>query len=215
FGGAIRNFDGIIRITNSTLANNSASTFGGGISLSGAGGIVIAASTFVDNTAPDGGAIYITGGTTTLSTSIISGTGTQCAILGGVLTADVTTITDNVCDNALVVADLMLAAFNGQIVPILTGSPAINAYSAPCVVSSDQIGTSRPQLGACDSGAVESLSVTFNEQSLLAQLQIESLALGAVSYPLVLDIIPTNMTITFSDNTGAIGTAQVSLILEN
>jgi len=44
--------------------------------------------------------------------------------------------------------------FSYAFVPLPT-SPALDAYSAPCAVNNDQFGTSRPQNGSCDIGAIE------------------------------------------------------------
>lgn len=152
--GAIYNFD-MATITNSTFIENSAVDHGGAVYTFGDDAIAnIVHSTFVNNT--DGnraGAIYVYG-TATLTYNLITGEGGQCGGLSEIV-ADETNLTTQACADATLVDDLILGEFDGEIIPLLPDSPALDAYNTPCAVDVDQIGTTRPQGDKCDIGAVE------------------------------------------------------------
>ncbi|NEO64165.1 MAG: hypothetical protein F6J98_28645 [Moorea sp. SIO4G2] len=69
-GGGIYNNE-ILTINNSTIANNVAASFGGGIYIFGSGTANIANSTIANNQASDGGGIEILGGTANIANSTI------------------------------------------------------------------------------------------------------------------------------------------------
>ncbi|RMF54433.1 MAG: hypothetical protein D6746_14330, partial [Bacteroidetes bacterium] len=181
-GGAIfNNFGGTVTISNSTLSGNSATDYGGAIY--NAGMVTINNSTLSGNSAGFGGAIY-NFGTVTISNSTLSGNSatTQGGAIYNGVTVDLTntiisantapsggncnnsgTITDNggnledANDCGLssgANTDPLLGAFNGSYYPLQAGSPAIDA-APTCPLSTDQIGTPRPQGSACDIGAIE------------------------------------------------------------
>ena len=75
-GGALENAGGAVTITGCTFANNAASAFGAAIYNtlgSVAGSIMIIGSTFTDNVAQDGSAVYSNVGVLTINTSTFSG----------------------------------------------------------------------------------------------------------------------------------------------
>lgn len=210
-GGAIylESTDGIrsFKITNSTFSNNSASI--GGAIYSGRITQVIH-NTFIDNI---NGTIYATSpGSISASANIFDGTGTLCS---GQLNINNTNFANSVCGNATVVADLGLGAFDGRVVSLLPTSPAVDAYSAPCAVATDQLGNPRPQALRCDAGALEIVYELFNEQHILATMQAQAISTNATLYPLVLDVVTNGMEITIQDNTGQIGTARLTLTFQN
>jgi predicted outer membrane repeat protein len=229
-GGAIF-ASGTLTISNSTFSDNSANLFGGAVRASGT--TTISNSTFNNNSAFLGGAIRATDTTTithstftnhtedtlnspnntlTVTHSIISGTGTLCTNAGsGMLNINSTNLSNLACGSATIFANLGLGTFDGRVVPLLGGSPAIEAYFAPCVISTDQLGNPRPFGIRCDVGAVEFINPIFNEQQFLASMQSQATTRNSPIYPLVLDIVPNGLDIALNDNMGQIGTASISL----
>lgn len=146
-GGAIRSGYG----SNNTFVRNSATTEGGAVY-----GSAFSYSTFVDNTAPVGGAFS----NASIQGSIIIGDAPQCEGQGN---DEVVNFATTPCRNAIVMSRdyLLLGEFDGRVFPLLAGSPLIDAlescsrywYSENVLI--DQLGTSRPQGEKCDVGAVE------------------------------------------------------------
>lgn len=206
FGGGVSSADGSLSVARSTIADNSA-TDGGGISLArstgsivdvtasgntasrgggltyqttdafGPGAVAITASTFVDNTAPDGAAIDrilpgVTATAISVQGSILSGTGTDCD--RAVVSAGHNLDTDGSCDltgtNDQTTTEALVEplADNGGFAPThlpYADSPAVDAI-APGVAAlcdagrTDQRGVARPAGAGCDIGAVEGVSST-------------------------------------------------------
>lgn len=153
YGGAIvHNNENSFNIHTNTFLNNHAK-FGGAIYNHDDAPATIQYNTFVDNAARIGGAIY-NNSLVPIQYNLISGTGSQCSGLY-VRQIDDTNQTDYRCGDAIQVDDLMLGEFDGQVFPLLVGSPAIDAYSAPCRVNRDQLGMIRPNGDRCDAGATE------------------------------------------------------------
>jgi hypothetical protein len=196
-GGAIRNGTGLMVLTNSTFHSNVANEAGGAIYVYDPALITISSSTLSNNTSPRGTTIF-NQGNATITHSILSGTGLQCEVeLDGIFDVNNTNLVNSTCDNARVVADLGLGTFNGQVIPLMAGSPAINDYPAPCEIATDQLGTARPQHGMCDVGAVEMryLSISLGENDFLAMLNTHAIA--DMSY-LVVDFKNNQMDVYLS-----------------
>jgi hypothetical protein len=155
----------VTTINNSTFYNNSSGNVGGAIrNLST---VTINHSTFRNNTAPTGGAFANLGaGSLTMNNSIVSGTGDQCYNAGAVFNVNASNLTDNTCGASTVVGDLVLGAFNGTTVPLLSISPAVDFYAPACSLPADQNGLARPQGTACDAGAVEFSPTNLNATSV-------------------------------------------------
>jgi len=156
-GGVIYNY-GTINITNSTFSGNYAPE--GGV-IYNYSTINITNSTLSENSASDGGAIYNNpNGTINLLNTIISNNPSS---VGNCRNFD--TINDNggnledtnTCGlSSGANTNPLLDTFTGSYYPLQAGSPAIDAIPT-CAVTTDQIGTSRPQGSACDIGAIEML----------------------------------------------------------
>jgi len=156
-------------LVDSTIAGNSATTNGGGISSNGAD-LVVEYSTIAGNTAAVGGGLY--GGSVTLEGAILAGdTPSECAvapavnavsanILYGVSTCSLSGVAPLGVDPKLGV--LSANGGLGQTMPLLRGSPALNAGGSPCSGADagsgpvDERLLVRPRGLACDLGAFES-----------------------------------------------------------
>jgi CSLREA domain-containing protein len=192
FGGAITGQGaGHAILTNSTLVNNSASQFGGAIHISTDATLTINSSTIVGNTANsdsntsgDGGGIVrnSSAGTAMVANTLLAGnsigansvgTDVQCS---GSFTSqgyNLRSATDTGCTGFTASGDLVdanplfgtLGANGGptQTIPLLAGSPAINAGNPatpggafPACPATDQRGLPRGGgAGICDIGAFE------------------------------------------------------------
>ncbi|MCB0048644.1 MAG: hypothetical protein KDE24_03745, partial [Caldilinea sp.] len=162
-GGGIGIVGGTAALYNSTVYSNAA-TFGGGIYVS-AGALTVTNSTVANNSAPYGGGIY-NGSMLYLRNSLIANsTGSSDCINSGTLAANTNNlIADGSCSPALS-GDPLLGAFGDyggdtQTVPLLPGSPAIDAGDGATCLATDQRGVERPE-GTCDIGAFESRGFTL------------------------------------------------------
>jgi predicted outer membrane repeat protein len=153
YGGAIYNYySTIMVIANSTIYGNYATQEGGGLINDDAEMLLIHV-TLADNFAPIGANYqdYFADAEFT-ATIIING---DCN-WDGTLTDGGYNIQFNAPDCVGDDIDPMLGAFTGGYLIPATGSPAIDAIPlVDCIVTDDQIGTSRPQDGGCDIGAIE------------------------------------------------------------
>ncbi len=159
-GGAIHN-DGVLRIDNSSLANNNATEHGGGIFTSSGASTHITHGTFVDNRVLGegilGDSLYNVG-TLALYNSILAGrpsAATLCADAGELQQA-ANLIQDASCE-AMLSGEPGFAEPTGAPVhyPLQADSPAVDAGSnAHCSVK-DQLGNRR-LAASCDIGAIES-----------------------------------------------------------
>jgi predicted outer membrane repeat protein len=166
-------------ISNNTFIENSAEREGGAIIYGSPLNLLIINNTFLKNQAPEGGAIFSYGEdtrATILHNTFVDNAGIGGAIFtdshadvqynifsgathyksqcsgAGAWQIDDTNLTDYQCGDAVRVNDLMLDESDG-FVSLLAGSPAIDAYPAPCLAQDDQRGVIRAS--ACDIGAVE------------------------------------------------------------
>ncbi|MBN20425.1 MAG: hypothetical protein CL678_03980 [Bdellovibrionaceae bacterium] len=168
-----------VTLENVTLFQNLANAYGGAFSVN-SGTVALNHVTAVSNRADanssggeTGGVFFNLGGTVTVSDSVFSGNLAD-ATAGNCVNANVTTSSDyNVYDSAggncwvdaandQGVADVgissSLATNNGYAptLALVAGSVAIDNRPAACTLATDARGVSRPQGGACDSGAFES-----------------------------------------------------------
>jgi len=155
-GGAIWFHSGTIgTVDNNMFYNNSANT-GGALNIGFAARVTARHNTFVGNTAPNGGSVYIFYDYLIAIANIFQDGSCGVSVgSGGVLTDGGNNIAYNAmgCVGANVDPQLN-PMFSYGFVPSAV-SPAVNAYASPCAVSDDQFGTARPLGGLCDIGAVE------------------------------------------------------------
>ena len=179
-GGGIFNSGGTVTITNSTFSSNSAlASGGGGVYNNLSGSVTIYNSTFYGNSAQSfGGGIYAQSGGTgkvTIQNSIVANsTGGNCH---GTVTSNGYNLSgDTTCNfsrpgdmNNVIYSKLGTLGFYGgstQTIPLLSGSPAIDAGNpGGCtdghghLLLTDQRGQRRPggtETTGCDMGAYES-----------------------------------------------------------
>jgi len=154
-GGAIYN-KGTVNISNSTLTRNRA-RHGGAIDNDGM--LTISNSTLSVNVATTQGGAINNQGTVNLTNTIISGNTSinYCYNDGGTINDNGGNLEDrDTCGlSSGFNTDPLLGEFNGSYYPLQEGSPAIDGAPTCGELSTDQIGTPRPQGNACDIGAIE------------------------------------------------------------
>ncbi len=157
WGGAVEALNGMASLANSTFVGNSGGN-AGGILASGAT-TMMTHLTLLDNRAlwGDADGIERRAGWAGLRNSIVAGAGGGRGCTGGLDESRGNLSDDGSCA-LLPAGDLRLGEFNGSPghVPLLDGSPAIDAADAEFCLQTDQIGTARPQGAGCDAGAIES-----------------------------------------------------------
>ena len=164
-GGAIHNASGDLTVINSTFASNSGTS---GASLSVAGGTVTVLNSSFSGSSADG-EIAQTGGTISLTNTLIDNATLTCTgtITNGGNNLDRGTGCGfgSASGSQSSVNPLLgaLGDYGGdtQILPLLPGSPAINAGTNTGCPATDQRGIARPQGTACDIGAYESQGFSF------------------------------------------------------
>jgi hypothetical protein len=166
-GGGLVNVGGTVTLTQTTIARNSGIDGGGGLANFG-GTVILTNSTIADNSAGffGGGGLYNDGGFVTLQNMILARntatTSPDCAgpitSLGHNLLGAPTGCTITLQPTDLI-GDPKLGTFTdlGQPgtghVPLLPGSPAIDAGNDAACPPTDQLGKLR--VGQCDIGAIE------------------------------------------------------------
>jgi hypothetical protein len=150
YGGGMYNSSSSSTLKNVTFNGNSAS-YGGGISNYSSSTPQIHNTIFWGNTAAIGTQIYNNSSTSGVSNSVI-----QDGCPAG-----------SICTMAIITADPLLGALGDyggftQTVPLLAGSPAINAGNDAVCPATDQRGFARPQGTHCDIGAFESELPRYN-----------------------------------------------------
>lgn len=205
FGGGIySDTSGGLTITNATITGNDA-VAGGGISVNG-GALTITNSTISGNTARNsqGGGIFTSSGTATLTNTIVAantdtgGGSPPDDINAGVTSGSANNLigaggsgglTDGENGNIVGVTNPLLgplgvygSANNARTLPLLPGSPAIDAGTASGAPATDQRGV--PRGGARDIGAFESQGFTLAKTGGDIQAQ----GIGAAFAPLVVTI---------------------------
>ena len=185
-GGAIHNEDSLT-ISNSSFIGNSA-RYGGGLFLSDNANFQISTSvstltqvTLADNSASSGGGIYAADrtigafsyveSTVNMRNSIIArSSGGDCV---GKLTRNISSfIQDGSCSPAFSGNPRLgarVAPEDGSPAhyPLMEGSPAIGAADEKYCPDTDQVGTERPQEGACAIGAIEYTTTIGPEDTLI------------------------------------------------
>ena len=157
WGGAIEALNGMASLMNSAFVDNSAGA-AGGILVSGAT-TTMTHLTLLDNRSNWGeaGGIERRAGWAALRNSIVADSGGGRGCSGG-LDESRGNISDDGSCALLPASDLLLGEYTGSplYVPLLDGSPAIDAADSDFCLAADQIGTARPQGAGCDAGAIES-----------------------------------------------------------
>jgi predicted outer membrane repeat protein len=171
-----------LTIRNSTISNNGALTQGGGI-YNSYGELQFINVTLADNTAgASGGGLYnTTSAVTFLTNTLVSNSsGGDCVNVGGSGTVGWYSLIEdaaNACglingtDGNIVGSDPLLGPLqnNGGTTEThkpLANSPVINRGTNNSCPATDQIGTTRPQGGTCDIGAVEIPITSLTVKSL-------------------------------------------------
>ncbi|RII25279.1 MAG: hypothetical protein CXR30_19060, partial [Geobacter sp.] len=159
-GGGVYNNNGTATITNTTIADNSAmGGGGGGILNNSAGTLTVANSTISGNAS--GGLVNLSGGTVTIRNAIFWGSGSY---ISGVVTISDSIVTNgcypgSTCTNVSSADPLLgtLGNYGGTTgtIPLLAGSPAIDAGNCTSGPATDQRGLARPQDTTCDIGSYE------------------------------------------------------------
>jgi hypothetical protein len=165
-GAGLFNSGGAVVIVNSTIANNSqtalsgASSSGAAIANVGLGTVQLSSVTIAGNS---GSAALANGATmNAINTIVANGSSGNCA--GAITSLGHNLESADECGfNAagdLVAREALLGPLgdNGgqtDTVPLLEGSPAIDAADAAACLATDQRGVARPQRSACDIGAFE------------------------------------------------------------
>ena len=162
-GGAIATWrSGEINVINSTFIRNQADM--GGAVYSGGAKISLRHVTMMNNvaTGDDGGAIHIFENypeRVKLLNSIIFSEWSRLQHCAGrpLQESHGNLISDDSCGTPALSGDPLLAQAAGSPLrlPLLPGSPSIDAADPRFCAATDQIGTSRPQGGGCDIGAIE------------------------------------------------------------
>ena len=178
-GGAIAMRGGSITITNSSFFKNKSFLEGGAIMALSYGKLDITNSTLIGNQSNRGGAVFTSGTITTLThvtllnnstgiwtydkgrmlnmrNSIITGERQAPDCFGRLTQNNGNLIEDGSCAPAIS-GDPLLDIPTGLFayIPLRHGSPAIDAADPRFCPATDQLGTSRPQGGGCDIGAIE------------------------------------------------------------
>ncbi|MBX7218680.1 MAG: putative Ig domain-containing protein [Blastocatellia bacterium] len=171
---------GNVTLTNCTIANNTAGTLGGGL-------VVFSANVILVNT--------IVAQNTAATTSNINGTVNTGSSFNNLIGTNGTGgLTNGVNGNLVGVATPLLGTlglYSGttQNLPLLPGSPAINAGTSTGAPATDQRGIARPQQGTVDIGAFESMG--FNTFGATGSGQSTPVS-TAFAQPLTLTVFPAN-----------------------
>ncbi len=195
FGGGVFN-DGTLTVTDSTLSGNSA-IFGGGI-FNYTSNLTVADSTLSGNSATsNGGGIWNESGATLTNTIVAGNTCNASPDIYGPVTAnyclikDATgTVFDSNSANNITGVDPLLGALGDyggptQTIPLLPGSPAIDAADPDSSTAQDQRGVARdasPDIGAFESqGFTISLVGGDNQQTTVGTQFANSLVVEVAS----------------------------------
>jgi uncharacterized repeat protein (TIGR01451 family) len=206
FGSGLAIFGGSSSSTliNTTIANNGGGSDGGGIAASGT--VTLTNCTVIGNTASSVGAgMTVTGANVTLRNTIVIGNTGLSQIDGTLNAASANNLVGtpgsggltNAVNGNLVLATAAAARLGSlgnyggltPTVPLLPGSPAINAGTNAGAPTIDQRGIARPQQGTVDIGAFESRGFTLTRTSGNAQTAVVNTAFAV---PLVTTVASAN-----------------------
>ena len=204
-GGGIDDFGAFVDVENSTIADNSAATQGGGMLL--ASGATLLNDTFAGNTAPDAASVYVYGGADIQTTNTIldsSGSDNCDAPLdtqGHNLSTDASCWSGGGATGDLTSTDPglgSLAANGGETETLepAASSPAVDAGDDAACPADDQIDTSRPQGAHCDIGSIE-----VAQAPVSANLDVTVSGTGSVTSDVTGIDCPGTCTATFSTGT--------------
>ena len=168
-GGAVHNWFGKMSISSSSFSGNSADYRGGAVYVDGNYPAALTHLTLANNTANQGGGIYMgASAEVNLYNSIIAGG--DCF---GELNDNIgNLIEDGSCSPAFS-GDPMLGARvepeDGSTAhyPLMVDSPAIDAANEKYCPDTDQVGTERPQENACAIGAIEYTTTIEPEDTII------------------------------------------------
>jgi uncharacterized protein YgiM (DUF1202 family) len=189
-GGILNKGSGTVTLTNSTLSGNSANLGGDGGGIANLGATVtLTNSTLSGNSANNGGSIFNDGGTVTLQNALLGKgvTGANC-YGGGTISgngAAYNLANDASCGvNVTQVASLGLGTLGANggptlTIPLLVGSPAVDAALAADCPADDQRGVARPIGAGCDIGAFE--GIVSPSQSSVVPTSVPSPALCSLT----------------------------------
>ena len=157
-GGAIAGYGDRVNISNSSFSGNRARSSGGALGI--AGNVTLTHLTMVDNVSSGfegrGRTLHVSVSTHMRNSVIVGGGfGNLC---GGRLASNIANfISDGSC-SAPRSGDALLGELTGSPShhPPLNGSPTLDSADQRFCPDTDQLGTPRPQGGACDLGAIES-----------------------------------------------------------
>ena len=168
-GGAVHNWFGTMDISNSSFSGNSADYRGGAVYVDGNYPAALTHVTLTNNTASQGGAIYMgASAEVNLRNSIIAAG--DCF---GELNENIgNLIEDGSCSPAFsgdpMLGELVESADGSPAYfPLLEGSPAIGAADEEYCPDTDQVGTARPQGTACAIGAIEYTTTIGPEDTVI------------------------------------------------
>jgi hypothetical protein len=180
---------GILTVTNSTIAGNTADQNGG---ILNAGTLSVTNSTFYGNS---GGGIYNQGGVASAKNTLIAkgSTGSNCAGSPFAAGSSSNLDDDGSCSGGFARSSTLLLGTLGnygggtQTVPLLPNSAAIDAGDPASCPSQDQRGVSR--VGPCDVGAYESRGFVLTKTSGDDQTTFVNIAFAI---PLALSVTSSN-----------------------
>ena len=168
-GGAVHNWFGNMDISNSSFSGNSADWQGGAVYVDGNYPAALTHVTLANNTASQGGGIYMgASAEVNLYNSIIADGG--CF---GELNDNIGNLIEDGSCSPIFSGDPMLGARvepeDGSTAhyPLMVDSPAIGAANEKHCPDTDQVGTERPQEGACAIGAIEYTTTIGPEDTLI------------------------------------------------
>jgi len=169
-GGAIAaHEEASMSISNSSFAGNSANV-GGALEVF-ASAVTVTHVTMMNNTATPagGGAIHRTAGEISLYNSIVGGVPAGISCANGLTEARGNLSQDGTCSLMETRVDPVLGELTGAPAwyPLLNGSPALDTADPEYCLATDQVGTSRPQGGGCDIGAIESTTASLAPQPIV------------------------------------------------
>lgn len=160
-GGAVVNY-GELSVANSTFSDNSSEGRGGALQIVSDGRSTLSHLTVVKNSAYEGGGLHVkyTETAVYLRNSIFAGNESGDCVAKKLSANLGNFIADGTCDPALSGDPLLGSLVESEdgspsYLPLLPGSPAIDAADPDYCTATDQIGTARPQGEACDIGAYE------------------------------------------------------------
>ncbi len=163
YGGGVNLGSATAEITNVTFAGNIAGSVGGGLNSELGGHVAFAFVTVTANeaTAIDGGGLGTSENLHLRDSIVVGNTAPKGADCENVVSSEGGNVAGATCGvsgpSDLTTATAGLGLLEGSPIPFLeplAGSPALDRALAPCPAT-DVRGVSRPQGGACDSGAVE------------------------------------------------------------